>query len=304
MELATRCLNGLVLNGVSVPEAVLVDLLATAGEALDAPLCARILALLAPSAQVDEGTLCAVLNTGGRLRNAALVQVAWARLEAQAARGRQLTPATWAAKLAACARCGDLEGAFRTLVHLPGAPATTMEPLVAACNELDESYFTLERMHAAGESVTVEAVNAVVYACVRAVDVGRAFETFDSMEALGVSANLTTFNALLEACLWQATGSAQVEAEMAARKIAGDSTTASLVVDNLLRERQLPQALERAETAGGMHPSTLGRLLRYATMYGDASQVARVRALGAIDDPASQERPPWWRMMEPARETV
>ena len=284
-----------------MPEAVLVDLLASAGEALDAPLCTRILVMLAPGAEVDEGTLCAVLNTGGRLRSPALVEAAWARLEARAARGRLLTSATWAAKLAACARCGDLEGAFRTLTHLPGAPATTLEPLVAACHELDESYYTLERMHAAGEVVTVEAVNAVVYACVRAVDVRRAFETFDSMEALGVRANLTTFNALLEACLWQATGAAQVEAEMSARGITGDATTASLLVDNLLRERQLPRALERAEISGGIHPSTLGRLLRYASMFGDTAQAGRARALGAVDDSASQERPPWWRMMEPAK---
>jgi pentatricopeptide repeat protein len=291
MDVADRALRALVQVGAHPSPALCGEVLVVAADVNDCELALRALTY-AGNAHLDEGALLAAMGCAARGRHAALADAAWAALQATtAARGVPPSAASYASLLACRAACGDVEGAFRALHSLQAVaqelPPSALAPLVAACaggpEALDAAYYTVQRLHAAGEGAGVAALNVVVAACAKAGDVQRAFETFEEIEGptFGLAPTTASYNALLGACVWHghAFAAQRLEEEMRAKGVLPDATTAGLLIDAALAQRDLAGAMARLD---GELPArdAMRRLLAYTRRAGD--EAARAAVLQAM----------------------
>lgn len=183
----------------------------------------------------DEGLLLAVLAVAGRwgrtdLATAALGQLANIKVRAQEHH--------FAPLLEAMCNEGRVPEALRLLgkMRAAGVPPIlrTVQPLVKVLNSadvIDQAFYELEDMAAAGEAVDVAALNAVIAASAQIGDLQRARATQLAAESLNVQPDIDTFNLVLRAC------------EKASHRVLGDTVLSELTAAGLQPNAETYQAL-------------------------------------------------------------
>ncbi|CAK9191410.1 unnamed protein product [Sphagnum troendelagicum] len=168
---------------------------------------------------MDEGGMVALLGTAARTGNGSLNNEAWNLLTSSLGPGRIPNPASYCARVHACASAGDFETAFNTVREMELAfgnlqggndpeilsPCSSLRPLVLAIaragpGALDAAYYKLAEIHASGRPVCLAAINSVLQGCANIWDVDRAYQTFEAISTtFGLTPDIHSINALLDA---------------------------------------------------------------------------------------------------------
>jgi len=229
-------------------------------------------------AQFSDHVFCTLIQAYGKSRSLGLAQTVWEDMLSTNIRPSELTVSTM---VDACVSNGATEAAQSALASLrEAAPATACATLIKGFLSRKDMTAALEvyvdMKEAGGDLNDLSAFNALIDACARASNTGRAVELFQDMCAVGVEADLTTYSTIIKGhCLEGALQQAlQLFTFMRKKNIAPDVVLFNSILDGCAR-KQMPALTEQVLNdmqVSGVQPTncTLSILVK---MYGKAHDV-------------------------------
>lgn len=131
-------------------------------------------------------------------------------------------------------------------LHIPSLEILS-KVIASSLEEIDACYYDITSMIEKGDSVPVDALNLIIFACALARDVDRGFATFAELERFKLKPNVNTYNYMISLCQRQFPTSVKLFEEMKTQEILPNERTFIALIQSALGARNIVKAIEFAK---------------------------------------------------------